>query len=128
MIDDKFSILITKQDVQEYANSVDEKEGIYFSEEEAKQHGFASIPLPPSMPFLFLKPQEGLFHGVVHRTQAFDYKQPLYIDTSYICEYTFEEVKRRHGYIFYEQKLTIFNEKGNQVATCSSTLIKGERE
>jgi N-terminal half of MaoC dehydratase len=124
------SFLFTQAEVQQFIQSVGDKNLIYVDLEAAQSMGYKTIPIPPTMPMIVYKLIETpwkLHHPIIHRKQQCVYHQVMYIDHLYKGVITLEDQFKRHNYTFIKQTLQIHDNNGNALFTGTSHLIAGDQ-
>jgi hypothetical protein len=124
------SFFFTKAEVQQFTQSVGDKNLIYVDLEAAQSMGYKTIPIPPTMPMIVYKLIEipwKLHQAIIHRKQQCVYHQVMYIDHLYKGVITLEEQFKRHNYTFIKQTLQIHGNNGIPMFTGISLLIAGDQ-
>jgi hypothetical protein len=121
-------ITFNKEDVQQFVQLIDDRNPIYKSLERAKEYGFETIPLPPTMPMMAYKwldlPWE-LQQPIIHRKQKCIQHQRIYIDEIYRAIVEVTDPVQRQNLTFIKQTLYLYNKDGKLCFEGVSDLIVG---
>jgi hypothetical protein len=121
-------ITFNKEDVQQFVQLIDDRNPIYKSLEKAKEFGFKTIPLPPTMPMMAYKwldlPWE-LQQPIIHRKQKCIQHERIYIDEIYRAIVEVTDPIQRQNLTFIKQTLYLYNKDGKLCFEGMSDLIVG---
>lgn len=121
-------IIFNKEDVQQLVQLIGDRNPIYQSSESAKNYGFETIPLPPTMPMMaykWLAPPWELQHPIIHRKQKCIQHQRMYIDEVYRAIVEVTDQFQRQNLTFIKQTLYLYNRDGKLCFEGISDLILG---
>lgn len=121
-------IIFNKEDVQQFVQLIGDRNPIYQSSERAKNYGFETIPLPPTMPMMaykWLAPSWELQHPIIHRKQKCIQHQRMYIDEAYKAIVEVTDQFQRQNLTFIKQTLYLYNKDGKICFEGISDLILG---
>lgn len=109
------SIIFHQTDVTEFMKVMSDPNPIYQSVEAAKNFGFKTMPLPPTMPLVAYKllnlPWQ-LAEPILHRKQECSYHQTMYIGETYKAHIYLTEHTERKGFYLVKQSLVIVDMQG----------------
>ncbi|WP_026565024.1 FAS1-like dehydratase domain-containing protein [Bacillus sp. UNC41MFS5] len=121
-------IIFNKDDVKQFVQLIGDRNPIYQSSERAKDYGFETIPLPPTMPMIAYKwletPWE-LKYPIIHRKQKCIQHQRMYIEEIYKAVVEVTDQYQRHNLTFMKQTLFLFNRDGKLCFEGISDLTLG---
>ncbi|PFN79163.1 hypothetical protein COJ85_30960 [Bacillus sp. AFS076308] len=121
-------IIFIKEDVQKFVQLISDRNPIYQNLERAKDYGFETIPLHPTMPMMAYKwlasPLE-LQHPVIHRKQKCIQHKRMYIDEVYRAIVEVTDQFQRQNVTFIKQTLYLYNRDGKLCFEGISDLIVG---
>ena len=121
-------IIFNKEDVQQIVQLIGDRNPIYQSSERAKDYGFETIPLHPTMPMMAYKwiaPPWELQHPIIHRKQKCIQHQRMYIDEVYRAIVEVTDQFQRQNLTFIKQTLYLYNRDGKLCFEGISDLILG---
>ncbi|PGY07728.1 MaoC family dehydratase N-terminal domain-containing protein [Bacillus sp. AFS031507] len=121
-------IIFNKEDVQQIVQLIGDLNPIYQSSERAKDYGFETIPLHPTMPMMAYKwiaPPWELQHPIIHRKQKCIQHQRMYIDEVYRAIVEVTDQFQRQNLTFIKQTLYLYNRDGKLCFEGISDLILG---
>lgn len=130
------ALTVTREDVEHFAEGIQEDNRIYFDVLKAQNQGFQDIPIPITMPVTFWKRftipwLEEIKHPPIHAKQGFTYHYPLVANRTYEAQLVLHDVYEKMGskgqMVFLEHtlNLTVQEELHAQVFT---TLIVFKEE
>ncbi|TWD99613.1 MaoC dehydratase-like protein [Neobacillus bataviensis] len=119
-------IIFIKEDVKKFVQLIGDRNPIYQSSERAKDYGFETIPLHPTMLMMAYKwlasPLE-LQHPVIHRKQKCIQHKRMYIDEVYRAIVKVTDQFQRQNVTFIKQTLYLYNRDGKLCFEGISDLI-----
>jgi len=119
------SIKITRKEVRQYCEVIDEKSHLYYDVTVAKNKGFDDIPLPATYPTLFWQkfniPWLERKGTIIQGEQSFSYEEPLVANQTYHCQIVLEKVRSRLNNDFLYHRLYIYH--GDTVAATGNTTL-----
>ncbi|MEH7375969.1 FAS1-like dehydratase domain-containing protein [Neobacillus drentensis] len=121
-------IIFNKEDVQQIVQLIGDLNPIYQSSERAKDYGFETIPLHPTMPMMAYKwiaPPWELQLPIIHRKQKCIQHQRMYIDEVYRAIVEVTDQFQRQNLTFIKQTLYLYNRDGKLCFEGISDLILG---
>ncbi len=124
----EYEIIFTQKDVQKFVQLIGEQNPIYHSPEGAKEYGFETIPLPPTMPMLAYKWLEtplDLQQPIIHRKQKCIQHQRMYMDEIYRAIVEVTSPFQRQKLTFIKQTLYLYNNDRELCFEGVSDLILG---
>lgn len=130
------SIIIPRNIVREYAETVGLSLDIYTDVEKAREAGYPDLVLPATYPVLFWRyvkiPWLDLNLPLIHGKQSFSYNEPLVANQTYDCFIQLTDVSEKEKGNFLLQFLThrlVITKNGDEAATATSVLIlKNEKK
>jgi len=128
MITNEHEIIFIKEDVQQIVQLIGDRNPIYQSSERAKDFGFKTIPLHPTMPMLaykWLASAWELKHPIIHRKQKCIQHKRMYIDEVYRAIVEVTDQFQRQNLTFIKQTLYLYNRDGKLCFEGISDLILG---
>ncbi|WP_110928108.1 MaoC family dehydratase [Bacillus massiliglaciei] len=124
----EYEIIFTQEDVLQFIQLIGDQNSIYLSAEGAKDYGFETIPLPPTMPMMAYKwfetPWE-LQQPSIHRKQKCTLHQIMYINEIYRAVVEVTNSFQRQKLTFIKQTLYLYNNDGQLCFEGVSDLILG---
>ncbi len=115
-------------DVGKFIETLGDPNPIYKSFDDARNLGFNTIPLPPTMPMIAYRlieiPWE-LVPPVVHRKQKCIMLHQMFIDQTYTACVTISDHYQKHQITFIKQFLEIYDSNGVLCFNGISELIAG---
>jgi acyl dehydratase len=124
----EYEIMFTQEDVQQFVQLIGDQSLIYQSPERAKDYGFETIPLPPTMPMMAYKWIEStweLQQPIVHRKQKCTQYQRMYMNECYRAIVEVTDPFQRQKLTFIQQTLCLYNKDGQLCFEGISDLILG---
>ncbi|MFY4775849.1 FAS1-like dehydratase domain-containing protein [Metabacillus sp. RGM 3146] len=121
-------ILFTDKDVLSYVQALGDRNPVYQSAEQALQHGYKHIPLPPLMPVISYQrisvPWE-LQAPVIHREQQCTLYQVMFSNEKYKAVISLSDQRKHGDYFFVRQTLHLYDLDGHLCFTGVSSLVAG---
>jgi|ERR671919_2368259 acyl dehydratase len=124
---------VGREKIREFATAVGETNAIYHEAEAAKQAGHPEQLAPPTFPtVLHVKsgptvvadPDLGLNYAlVVHGTQEFEYRRPIYAGDTLTATPRIAEITARGPHEFLTIETTMTDPNGEVVCVARATLI-----
>lgn len=122
------NIIFRHEDVKQFVKLIGDQNPIYQCLESAKNFGFYTIPLPPTMPTMAYKWMEipwELQYPIIHRKQKCIQYQKMYIDKKYRAIVEVTDQFERFNFTFIQQALYLKNSDGQLCFEGISELILG---
>lgn len=119
-------IMVTRKQITDYAEAIQEKNRMYYDLEAARQNGYSDIPVPITMPIIFWQyidvPWLENISVLIHGKQRFSYERALVANTIYQCHIQLTNLQQNQHVQISEHRLTI-EHQGMLCGTAVSTLL-----
>ncbi|MBK3495186.1 MaoC family dehydratase N-terminal domain-containing protein [Viridibacillus sp. YIM B01967] len=102
MVSDSFTVKVDRQDIQNFARSIKNRNQLHYDLETAKKAGFPDIIAPPTLPILFwqnakLDWLEQVEAPLIHGEQKFTYIKRIVAGDIYKCRIFLKDVMKKQG-------------------------------
>ncbi|GIO22758.1 MaoC family dehydratase N-terminal domain-containing protein [Oceanobacillus sp. J11TS1] len=123
---DWIPITVTSKQIEQFCQTIDEKNPLYLDKHAAKKAGYEDILLPPTYPILFWQRLKipwliGDF-TMIQSEQSFSYKQTLIANKRYHCQIDLKKLRTRGKQQFIVHRLSIVD-KDKLAATSDTTMV-----
>lgn len=121
-------IIFDRKDVQMFAQLIGDSNPIYKDIKSAKEYGFTTIPLPPTMPMIaykWVKTPWQFQAPLIHRKQQGISYESMYIDVPYSAIVNLHVASKRKKFMLIEQTMLLYNDEDVLCFKGISNLIAG---